>query len=76
MALGGADYWGGVDFMREPFVPPLAGLVGSVCAVSHPDRVGVGYGMPSLRDFRHQEVSLLRERANEHHANAEAEVTP
>jgi hypothetical protein len=38
-------------------VLPLPGLNCPPCAFSHVDRVGVGYGMSSLRDFRISEIS-------------------
>ena len=38
----------------SPNVPPLTGLFVVAGTISHPDRVGVGYGVSSLRDFEEQ----------------------
>ena len=42
--------------LRSHRVSPLPGLARLGFGVSHPDRVGVGYGLASLRDFRREET--------------------
>jgi hypothetical protein len=45
--------------LGECHLPLLPGLAKIVCTPSHPDRVGVGYDIPSLRDFKKWEISNL-----------------
>ena len=63
-------------FVLNPLCRPWRGWFASGCALSHPDKVGVGYGISSLRDFRQEEVRLLCGLTNEHYANADEDVTP